>query len=59
LRKSVETAATTMKENRVEHNEGFTAKQAPTLVVIYHAITIKARLLTAYKLSPRAFFIAC
>lgn len=44
-----------MKENKVKDNERFTAKQAPTVVVTYHAITIKARLHTAYKLSPRAF----
>jgi hypothetical protein len=53
LRKSVEIAATTMKENRVEDNNSITAKQAPTVVAINHAITFKACLHMAYKLSPR------
>jgi hypothetical protein len=53
LRKSAEIAATTMKENRVEDNNSITAKQAPTVVAINHAITFKACLHMAYKLSPR------
>jgi hypothetical protein len=56
LRKSVEIAVTTMKENRVENNS-ITAKQAPTVVAINHAITFKACLHIAYKLSPRDFLL--
>jgi hypothetical protein len=53
LRKSVEIAATTTKENQVEDKNS----KAPTVVATNHAITFKACLHMAYKLSPRDFLL--